>query len=280
VAHFLCDQTSEKWLKFKLSNTNVAERGWSNGSDVVILTNYNAYADALAASPLAYYKNAPILLTHSDRLTGITKKELVKLSPKHVIIIGGNGSISEKVLHAVKEIGIQRVSRIAGADRYEVSYNIAKELPANNTAVIAYGLNFPDALAIAPYAAVNGMPILLTKKDDIPVKTKKALSQRQVQSTIVVGGEGSVGNSVYQALPNPQRIGGKDRFEVVANIIKQLDIQSKKTLVATGMTFADALTGSVLAAKENASILLTYSDRIPEETQHIVSKRNLIVSPS
>lgn len=253
---------------------NLSQKGWGNGADTVVIGFYNAYADALAAGPLAYHLNAPILLTHSDRLTEVTKKELIRLHPKKVIIVGGPGSVSDSVLNEVRNL-TSSVRRISGQDRFEVSANIAKELPVNSSAIIAYGLNFPDALAISPYAAMNGIPILLTRTDSIPAETRNALNNRRVANTIVVGGEGSVGSVVHNQLPNPLRIGGNDRYAVAANVIKQLGMDSRKSYVATGATFADALTGSVLAAKEGAPILLTRADQLPNQTIQIIKEKNI-----
>lgn len=255
---------------------NVAEKGWGGtGAETVIVANYNAFADALAAGPLSYYKNAPILLTHSDQLTPVSKNQVSKLKPAEVIVVGGPGSVSENVVNELKGMGIQNVHRIGGINRFEVALNISKELPPSNTAVIAYGLNFPDALAISPHASVKGYPILLTNTNQLPEATREALTIRNVQSTIVVGGEGSVGPSVFSSLPQPKRIGGKDRYAVAANIIRDLNVTNNKTYVATGLTFADALTGSTLAAKEYSSIILTNGVKVPGDSLTIVKERNI-----
>jgi minor extracellular protease Epr len=252
---------------------NVAEKGFASDSNTLILANYNAFADALAASPLAYKFNAPILLTHSDRLTTETKNEIIKLKPDEVIIVGGTGSINNNVLNEVDGL-VNKVRRIAGKDRFEVSYNIAKELNGATTAIVANGLNFPDALAIAPYAAKQEYPILLTIPTRLPNETIAALNG--IQNTIVVGGPASVGTDVYSQLPNPKRIGGKDRFEVSTNIINELNLSTDQAYLATGLTFADALTGSVLAAKSNAPLLLTGKDRLPATVSTIVKERKIL----
>jgi N-acetylmuramoyl-L-alanine amidase len=257
---------------------NLSQKGWPGQTDTVVLTYYNAFADALAASPLAYKNNAPILLTHSSQLTSITKKEITRLKPRQVIVVGGTGSISNNVLGELRGMGIPVVRRIGGKDRFEVAYQISKELPSNQTAVIAYGLNFSDALAIAPFAAKNGIPILLTRKDVLPSPTNQAIQTRNVKNTIVIGGEGSVGNAVFDQLRkigSSRRIGGKDRYEVAANIIRQLNLPTQKAFMSTGLTFADALTGSVLAAKENAPILLTRPNALPNSIRAIIHERKI-----
>jgi putative cell wall-binding protein/LmbE family N-acetylglucosaminyl deacetylase len=255
---------------------NVAEKGWgTTGAGTVLVANYNAYADALAAGPLAYHKNAPILLTHTSQLTPASKNEIAKLQSNEVIVVGGPGSVSEDVLNELKEMGIENVQRIGGKDRFEVALNIAKELPPSNTAIVAFGLNFPDALAISPYASVKGYPILLTNTYVLPATTIEALSLRNVKQTIVVGGEGSVSPAVFSSLPQPYRIGGNDRYAVAANIVREFNVDTNRTYLATGLTFADALTGSVLAAREKAPILLTNGNKVPEDSLKIVREKKI-----
>lgn len=254
---------------------NISNKGWPDGTNTVILVNYNAYADALAATPLAYQLNAPILLTHPNQLTDATRSEIQRLKPQNVIVIGGEGSVSGNVYHIIQSLGIPNVRRIGGVNRYEVAYLIAKELPASDKVIMAFGQNFPDALAIAPFAARNGYPILLTDTANLPTKTREALAARNAKGSIVVGGEGSVSANVFRQLPSPIRIGGKDRYEVAANIVQTLNLNTNKAFVATGLTFADALTGSVLAAKEDAPILLTGPNSLPDVINNLISEKGI-----
>ncbi|MGG1630946.1 cell wall-binding repeat-containing protein [Rossellomorea sp. NRS-1567] len=256
---------------------NVAEDGWPNGANVVFLSNYNAFADALAATPLAYKMNAPILLTRPASLGDTTKNKLRELSPSKVVIIGGTASVSNNVVNEVRSLGISMVERISGNDRFEVSAAIAKRMPSSSKAVVANGLTFPDALAIAPYASRNGMPILLTRDNELPAPTISSLQTRHPSQIIVMGGTASVSNGVYADLLRygPIRIGGGDRFEVAANIIKQLNLPTSTGFLATGQTFADALTGSVLAAKKNAPILLTRNSSLPDATKEITGQKGM-----
>jgi N-acetylmuramoyl-L-alanine amidase len=251
---------------------NVSKKGWSGGSTQVVLTNYNAFADALSAGPLAYKYNAPILLTHPDNLTIFTKNEIVRLKASKVTIIGGTGSVSSTVENQIKQMGLT-VERISGQDRYEVSYQISKKLANKGKAIIAYGLNYPDALAISPYASKNEYPILLTNRNEVPEATKNALQEKGVQQTIITGGEGSVSALVAQQLPAPTRIGGADRYEVAANVVRKLNLSTYNTFLTTGTTFADALTGSVLAAKNNAPMLLTRPTSLPDPTKSLIQDK-------
>ncbi|OCA88374.1 N-acetylmuramoyl-L-alanine amidase [Bacillus sp. FJAT-27225] len=246
---------------------NVSTNGWTSSS-TVILANYEAFADALAAGPLAYRYNAPILLTHPGVLTAATKNEIVRLNATKIIAVGGPGSISEDVLNELRAMG-KTVERISGSNRYEVANNIATHLGRSDKVVLAYGMNFPDALAIAPYAARNGYPILLTNTNELSQSTKDIINQFGVKQTIIVGGEGSVSAKVAGQVPSPFRIGGQNRYEVAENIAGLYFNARNESFIATGMNFADALTGSVLAAKRNQPILLTNST-IPQNTKNAI----------
>ncbi|MEK3857181.1 SpoIID/LytB domain-containing protein [Cytobacillus sp. FSL H8-0458] len=271
------DRTNERLAgkdRFEVA-VNVSKEGWDS-SDTVVVAFYNAYADALAAGPLAYKNDAPILLTKSDKLTDITKKEIERLGAKNILVIGGIGSVSDGVFNELKAIpGVTGIERIGGRDRFEVSYNISKRFGGAQTAIIAHGLNFPDALAISPYAASKGYPIILTHSEKLTPISYEALKGLNIQQTIVVGGPASVSEAVFSKLPNPIRIGGQNRYEVAANIIYKLNLSPSKAYIATGLTFADALTGSVLAAKEKGNILLSNTHILTEPTEGVIEKKML-----
>ncbi|MBY6037109.1 cell wall-binding repeat-containing protein [Fictibacillus nanhaiensis] len=250
---------------------NVSKKGWSSGSTTVVLVNYKAFADALAASPLGYKLNAPILLTNPDRLNAKTEEEIKRLKASKVIIIGGTSSINQNVETKLSGMNLS-IERIGGKDRYEVAYKVSRKLSAAGKVVISNGTAFADALSISPYASKHEYPILLTTKDKLPAYTQKALQEKKPQQTIIVGGTGSVYSTVEKQLVNPLRIGGKDRFEVAVNIAKKFNPSSTKAAISNGNTFADALTGSVLSAKQNMPLLLTQVNAIPSVTKNYIDQ--------
>jgi minor extracellular protease Epr len=253
---------------------NIANRGWPETSETIILANYLAFADALSASPLAFRENAPILLTQKEKLPEVTKEQILRLKPKNVIIVGGPGSISESVIAHLQMLDIINIKRINGKDRFEVSTNIAKELGNPAKVIIVNGHIFADALSIAPYAARMGYPILLVNNASIPKNIGNYIKQKNLQGTIIVGGAGSISSNIFDQLPSPTRIGGKDRYEVAANIARELIFPTQSAYIATGLSFSDALTGSVLAAKEQAPLLLSKTNTLPSPVKTIIEEKN------
>ncbi len=250
--------------------TNIAKNGWTK-ADAVVVVNATAFADALSAAPYAYKLDAPILLSNKDTLSDETVSAINSLQPNKVVIIGGEGTISANVYTELSTL-VSNVTRIDGHDRFEVASNVAKEVGDTSKVILANGLNFADALAIAPYAAKNGYPILLTKPNELPKVTKESMGTKSV---LVVGGEASVSKAVYDLLPTPQRIGGSNRFAVSANIVTTLYPSVQKAFLATGLNFVDALVGSVLAAKQNSPMLLTTETKLSSEVADVIGARNI-----
>ncbi|NMA68871.1 MAG: cell wall-binding protein [Desulfitobacterium sp.] len=236
----------------------IAKSGWSNSHYAIIASGEN-YPDALCASPLAAKNNAPILLTPAKNLHMETKKQLLALNVKEVYIIGGTGVVSNKVADEISDLGI-RVSRLAGANRYETSLAVAKEIEHFDRAVVASGLSFQDVLSIAPIASKEGMPILMTPKDRISSELRKIL-HNNANTTYVLGDTGRISNTVYNQLPSPKRLTGANWYEMNTNIIESfahaLDVST--CYLATGNTYPDALAGSVLASLKGSPILLVGS---------------------
>lgn len=246
---------------------SIASNGFE-AADTVILAQGTGFADALAGAPLAFKMDAPILLTEVNHLTESTKSELKRLGAKKVIILGGEEAVSKRVSKTLDEMGLS-VERIGGKDRFETSLLIAKKITNDpDKVIVANGMNFPDALSIAPYAAKKGYPIVLTKKDEM--KSNVLTYAKQANESIFVGGEEVVNASIYKKFSRAIRLAGDDRFETSVEIAKAFNASIYRAYITTGFNFADALTGSVHAAKNDAPILLVKPEAIPEDTSKFI----------
>lgn len=242
----------------------ISQKGWKQ-AETVFLARGDNYADALAGVPLAYALNAPVLLTSPLSLPDSTRQELLRLGAKKVFILGGSSAIAASVETILnRELSIE-TERIFGANRFATAAEIARrlsKLASFDTAVIAYGNNFPDALSAAPFAAAQGMPILLTRTGQMPQETKQALEDLAIAKTLVAGGTNAVGAAVFCQLPLPLRLQGPSRYYTAVALAEHFQPQSDKLYLATGADFADAISGAVLAARDNAALLLL-SDVVP-----------------
>lgn len=246
-------------------------------ADTVFITNYSAFADALSASPLAHQRKAPIFLSKPNQIDSNTLNEIKRLGAKKAVIIGGEVSISKEIEIQLSNLGIN-VTRIGGKDRFEVSSKIAIQLNNWDKVFVSNGYVFADALSIAPHASSLGTPILLVKDNEIPDSIKNQLLSHSIKESEVIGGETSVGKAVFTQLPSPIRTGGKDRYEVALNISKKYSHPDHPIYLASGLTFTDALTGSLLIAQTKGSLLLTKPTMFPSnEIKSIVKSKPITI---
>lgn len=252
----------------------ISRKGWDT-ADTVVLARGDDFADALTGAPLAVKLDVPILLTGTNKLYAGTLREIKRLRTTNVVILGGTEAVSDNVVSALIDEGFG-VRRINGSSRTETAELIAKEVAPNGTeqAFVVNGYDFPDALSAAAYAAKRGVPILISQAGKLPQATKSSIESLGIKETLVIGGEKVVAESVKDQLPSATRVSGSDRYETNTLLADYFDINYDYMYVATGKNFADVLTGSVLAAKNNTGILLVH-DRVPKNTPSFISKNDV-----
>ena len=70
-----------------------------------------------------------------------------------------------------------------------------------------------------------------------------------------------------------QRIPGSTRYELTANIIKQLKLKADKVVMTNGTKYADVLIGASLASKKNSQILFVKQDSVPAAAKSITKDK-------
>ncbi|GAE35782.1 S8 family serine peptidase [Halalkalibacter akibai] len=248
----------------------VSKEGWTQ-SDYVIMSRGDRFQDALAGVPLAAKYDAPLLLSRNNRLDQVTKNELARLGAKKVIILGGHLAIDPIVDQQIKQLGI-KVERIAGANAHETAELISKKVAPNGSyhAIIVSDTRFQDALSVASYAGVRGIPILLANTKTVPKATERAIQHLGVQETLVIGGELAITDDVANRLPKHERLSGRTRFDTNIKAFQYFAPPTDKVYIATSERFQDGLSGAALAAKENVGVLLVGN------SLHNITKDNLV----
>ena len=247
--------------------TNIRDEYFSE-SNTVILTNSSTFVDSLSAVSLSR-GNTPILFTKSNSLDSTTLKNLKSNKPRKVYILGGEKSVNSSVVNQLKNLGII-VERISGHDRYEVNAKVAKKTHNPNTKqktniLITSGEKHSDAINSATLAQNKKAPILFVTKNEVTSPIKNYLyslkKNNAIGSITIVGGENSVSRKVEAFLRslsnNVDRIAGSDRYSTNVKVAKQVNPNAKRAIVVEGNGYNDALLMSPVAAKLNASLILT-----------------------
>lgn len=159
------------------TSTKLAKQLKVKNKDNVVLASGEKFADALSAAPYAVQKKQTLVLTDGKTLPKDVKAQDVKT------IIGGEKSVNIK--------GLNKAQRISGKNRYETSLEVLKHMNKTQSAVIADGRDYPDALAAAPYAVKKNTGILLS--DDTAIdKIKEYVDSQNISDITLIGGEKSV----------------------------------------------------------------------------------------
>ncbi|EQF27460.1 cell wall binding repeat 2 family protein, partial [Clostridioides difficile CD160] len=243
----------------------ISQDGWKNADEIVVV-NDSSIADALSATPFAKAKNAPILLTGKDKLNDKTKAEIQRLKAKKIYLIGGTSVLSTNIEKQIKDLKIS-FERISGAERYQTSLELAKRLDAisdvKKIAVVNGEKGLADAVSVGAPAAQNNMPVILADSKNGTAAADKFIKDAGITQSYVVGGESSVSEAVKNKLPNSTRLGGTDRNDTNAKVVKEFykktDLKNAyvtKDGMAKQDQLIDALAVGVLGAKNQSPVVL------------------------
>ena len=264
-----------------------------------IMTSGANFPDALSANLLASALGTGVLLTDPSSLSPSVALELASDDIDNVYLVGGTAAISAKVaaqIAAIHVLGVSTnpaivVSRFAGADRFATN-NLVDETVATgtgatatpetfNTAIVATGNSFADALAVGPIVYAENIPLVLTNSTSLSPAALQTLKDLQVKNVIIVGGTAAVSQSVESAITAAgfkveYRIAGVDRTATAAQIaewaLNGLPLtptyqplvaipgwltNSATAWLARGDTFADALAAGPVAGALGESLVLT-----------------------
>ncbi|MEB1808293.1 MAG: S8 family serine peptidase [Bacillaceae bacterium] len=265
------------------TSVEIANKGWKNGINTATLNNKagkfavlstnQSFPDSLTGTTLAYQLDAPLLLTHPTRLDEQLLISLQELGVTDIILLGGEIAISRTVENQLSNQGYT-IHRMAGENRYETNHKINHSLERkSNDVIIASGENFPDALAVAPFASKRGIPIVLVRQNGIPSAALEYLNSIHYTRAIVLGGEQAISNSVLRQLKNPIRIAGNDRYDTAVKINEHFNRNASSLLFASGENFRDALAGANFAAKRDMNMVLVRSNRIPGSSENYLKRK-------
>jgi putative cell wall-binding protein len=243
----------------------------------VVLATGNAFPDALAGVPLAKKAQGPLLLTDGAASTTNPDvlKEIQRILPTKdttIFVLGGEKAISKGIQTELEGKGYT-VVRLAGSDRFGTALAIAQDPRAMNNpthVILARGdegtnhNGFADALAAGPYAANvfggGNSAVVLSNNTTLDPATKAYVQSKLhvgEQNVAAIGGQAVTAvNSIPGADGLFVGAKGSTRYETAAMVASRFTKPSTVG-VATGLKFADALTGGAYMATIGGPLLLT-----------------------
>ncbi|HEY7941974.1 MAG TPA: cell wall-binding repeat-containing protein [Candidatus Limnocylindrales bacterium] len=256
----------------------ISKATFAPGVAVVYITSGLNFPDGLAGGAAAGHVGGPLLLVN-QAVPAVTAAELTRLQPAQIIVLGGQGAVSNAVKSALAAFTTGAVIRLDGPregysdSRYGTAAAISKftYAPGVPFAFIASGLNFPDALAGSAAAGHLGAPLLLIP-GYITLDVQNELRRLHPAQIVVLGGPHGVPPDVltelgtYTAIPNAVTREDEtdfypgypdDRYATAAAVSKaSFGAHVDVAYIASGLNYPDALGGSAAAGYAGGPLLL------------------------
>ncbi|MBQ9021608.1 MAG: cell wall-binding repeat-containing protein [Eggerthellaceae bacterium] len=183
-------------------NLNLAYKNkWQDG--IGILCTQKSFKDALSVAPISYSKHYPIfLVTDKDTIDDKTISAMKQCGVKEVIVTGGTGVISAKIISKLKSKGITMKVRLGGGNSYGTSKAIAEwglknGMVANNIGV-ATGRNYKDALCGAAFCGLANSVLVLADNNNNTNTAVLKKNKSGIKRAYVFGGESAVGYTTWK----------------------------------------------------------------------------------
>lgn len=169
------------------------------GATVAYIATGRNFPDALSAGGAAALQFAPVITVDGEaqEVDPETRQLLIDLGVTTVKIAGGPASVSPALMASIDAIPGIEVMRLWGLGRYEASGAINRDaFTTADVVFLAVGTNYPDALSGGAVAGAFGAPIYVIPRECIPSYVLDDIESFGATQVIVLGGPGSVADSV------------------------------------------------------------------------------------
>lgn len=167
-----------------------AQRSFPSGPvRVVFIVTGASSRDAMIAGAAAALLGGPVLPVGEDGIPAEVRRELRRLDPRRIIVLGGPDAVSGETAAELASFTDGPVTRLAGTDRYETAAATATTLftaPVPQVLVVVdtgadAALRVPDRV---PRAV---RPVLLVTSEGVPAPTMAALRTLRPRSIVLQG---------------------------------------------------------------------------------------------
>ena len=220
-------------------------------AQAVVIARSDGFADALAGTPFASAKVAPLLLNPTASLDPRVETEVKRVlgAGGTVYLLGGEQALGQSVAAGLAADGFN-VVRLGGIDRFATAVDVANAIGRPRTILLATGVSAADALVSGAAAAGLSAAVLLTDDGSMPAETETFLSGNAGTTVYAVGGPAEAADPA--ALP----IVGPNRYATGILVAQAFFGTSGAIGFASGVNFPDALSGGEHIALHGGPLIL------------------------
>lgn len=222
----------------------------------------DAYAGAKVAVKDAEGNVVAEAVTDKDGVAKLTVEKAGKYSATVTALADGE-TVSKQFIAPYAEVTVKGEEkpavkeedvRVSGDTRYDTAYKNADALKKQlglemfDSAVVACGTNYPDALSSAYLAKVKNAPLLLSEAREVNGTVDYIRKNVTKGKTVyLVGGADVLPEQIKTILGSDydvKRLEGEDRFLTNLAVLKEANVNNEEVMICSGLGYADALSAA------------------------------------
>lgn len=222
----------------------------------------DAYAGAKVAVKDAEGNVVAEAVTDKDGVAKLTVEKAGKYSATVTALADGE-TVSKQFIAPYAEVTVRGEEkpavkeedvRVSGDTRYDTAYKNADALKKQlglemfDSAVVACGTNYPDALSSAYLAKVKNAPLLLSEAREVNGTVDYIRKNVTKGKTVyLVGGADVLPEQIKTILGSDydvKRLEGEDRFLTNLAVLKEANVNNEEVMICSGLGYADALSAA------------------------------------
>jgi putative cell wall-binding protein len=182
----------------------ISATAFGPGVSAVYVASDHSLVDALLAGAAASRTGVPLLLIDRDGIAPPIARELIRLRPASIIIVGGIFAVSEKIAHLLGAYTTGPVTRETGADEYATAVAVSRvsfSTTASTVYLVMRSTLTPALLTRAVAAGLAGGPLLLVPGTCIPLKVSAEIARLNPTSVTILGETGGISSAMASISP-------------------------------------------------------------------------------
>ncbi len=251
------------------------------GSKVAIVLTDQSTALGPAAAALAAKYSAPLLFASASGISRATADELLRLRPERVIILSDLSAADRR--QAVTAVGAAVGNLVSVtplvADSPPLAASLAAELtqvPESGVVAIADAADTAALSALAPYAARQHAPVLLSEGGQLGEEGTAFLSANRARITRII----SVGSAMRPVEPKgwpTTAVYSADPDDLAAKLLARSDSSTEKRkltpVVVDAATIPDVFSASVEAARRGQPLVQLHGGVLEPYSREFLANR-------
>lgn len=272
------------------NKTSVAlsQAAFASGAESVVIANGDDFRYAVCSNTLAAVLEGPLLLTPADSLDQSVRREMERLDPLSIYLVGVNSSVVASVRNTFSDLAANgKVTSLQGDDVYETARIVAEkvlEKAGRVWGVVIVPSEEADwvgacAVSISPFAAVKRWPVLFTPAGGpLPEPTRAAIRELGADRGRHITAL-AVGTPVDPGVPTEVvELHGRDVSRLSADIAEYAGSQGlgySHTMVVSGFDgqWRHGLAAGAYLARDEGLILAVERDALPSPVFTVLRSR-------